>query len=190
MSDCLHLADAGCEQPGLMLPSRDEGAHYLLALHMSEVQPGLASSFPSISNRRSSDTLSAAAPITLCEALKFTLRRLRIASPPLFDNVLYTKFVQAECAAAYPLDAYDMLFRPRLPLGVGAYLNEVFEVLSAIATHAESNGMTAGKLCFLLGWWIWGYGVHAKPGMGWDKVYEQWKEAGRRVEHLFYAWIR
>lgn len=164
-------------------------SYRLIALLLLENQPGLARSFPSLN---SSDPLATALqkPISqtdLCETLKFTLRRLRTPSPPLFDKVLYAKFVQAELAACYPLDAYDMLFRPRLPLGVAAYLDAVFDVLEAVS--AGSNEMTGPRLCVLLGWWIWGNGAwRDKPN--WEKLYRDWQEAGRRVEHLFYAWLR
>jgi hypothetical protein len=38
-----------------------------------------------------------------------------------------------------------------------------------------------------LGWWLQG----ARKSVGtWDELYNEWREAGRRTEHLFYAWVR
>jgi hypothetical protein len=102
---------------------------------------------------------------------------------------MYVKFVQAEHAASYPIDGYTSLFLPRLPLGVGACLDSIFEVLSDIASKSEDNMMSGGKVCLLLGWWLCG-DRKAAVDLGWEKVYKEWQDAGQKLEHLFYAWIR
>jgi hypothetical protein len=174
----------------------------LLALFLLHHQPSLAPSFPSISayaatqNLRPlySDLLRNALndrphPHELCEILKFSLQHLTPSQTPLVDSTTYINFVQAEHAATYPLDAFSDLFLPRLGASVGACLHSVFEVLAAIASKSEFNMMSGGKLCLLLGWWICG-SRREEDQSDWLKVYKEWRIAGQRIEHLFYAWIR
>jgi hypothetical protein len=95
--------------------------------------------------------------------------------------------VRAEHVASYPLDAYASLLLPRLRPGVGACLDSIFELFSDIASKSEDNMTSGGKVCLLLGWWLCG---DRKNVRSWEQVYKEWKAAGQRVEHLFYAWIR
>jgi hypothetical protein len=226
MSESSHSEDAPLIQIELSPELMSQRASFtdlplqyrLIALFLLQNQPGLAGSFPSLQptkppiparKKRTITHLSfgesleqdPTTPSDICSILKFFLRRLRTPSPPLFDRVLYTKFVQAEYAASYPHDAYDMLFRPRLPLGVGAYLDAIFEVFATIIGQSSSDELVGSKLCSMLGWWIWGNGAfHTREGsmstgdtyagQAFDKVYRDWLDAGRRVQHLFYAWIR
>lgn len=189
-----------------MLPQHQDPdpstVHYLLALYILHHQPSLASSFPSITSDTASrdpkplysDLLQSALndrphPHELCDILKFSLQHLTPSQSPLLDSGMYVKFVQAEHAASYPIDGYTSLFLPRLPLGVGACLDSVFEVLSDIASKSEDNMMSGGKVCLLLGWWLCG-DRKASASLGWEKVYQEWQDAGLKLEHLFYAWIR
>lgn len=190
---------------GLMLPQHHDTnstiVHYLLALFLLHHQPALAPSFPIIQSHIShlhpaplySDLLESALQDQphaheLCQILVFSVQHISPSQSSLIDTSMYTKFVQAEHAASYPLDAYTTLFLPHLPSGVGAYLDAVFDVFSAIASKSEDNMVTGGKLCLVLGRWVWG--VRETEGLEWDEVYRGWQVAGRRMEHLFYAWIR
>ncbi|WVQ96629.1 hypothetical protein IAU59_003734 [Kwoniella sp. CBS 9459] len=207
------LRESNLNTVGLMLPHRLDSDHstqlYLLSLYALIIKPNLLPSFPTIAAQfaqPSSDPskvwterLKAIVrdiehPSDLAEVLKYTLRRLRssqsLASDPdpLINAGVYTNFVRAEHASSYPLDAYSTLLVPKLQPGLPVYLEEIFEVWSAIATHADENTMTAGRLAYLLGWWVLHFGV--TRGAEWEKLYKDWQAAGRRIEHLLYAWIR
>ncbi|WWC70892.1 uncharacterized protein I206_104844 [Kwoniella pini CBS 10737] len=124
----------------------------------------------------------------IAETLKYTLRRHRPRQRgPMLETILYIEFTQAEINSSYPDNAYESLLQPRLRAGVADCLHEIFEVWSAIIVHAEENGMTPSKLSALLGWWVWGLDEKVDS---WQNLYEGWKLARRRVEHLFYVWIR
>ncbi|WWC62721.1 uncharacterized protein I303_105318 [Kwoniella dejecticola CBS 10117] len=201
------LRESDLTAPSLMLPFRvhlDSTAQlYIVTLFSLVIRPDLLNKLPSIAAQFAQPTSNPSAiwkdrlvsvlkdidnTSELAEALKFILRRLRPTPlEPILDDGMYTKFVQAEIEASYPHEAFDTLLRPRLKAGVAGYLNEVFEVWSAIITHAEENGTSAGKLTSLLGWWAW------RPDGkvdSWAELYEGWKLARQRVEHLLFVWIR
>ena len=175
--------------------------HQLLALFLLHHQPSLAPSFPSISayvasqNPRPlySDLLRNAIndqphPHELCQILKFSLQHIAPSQIPLIDSDTYVKFVHSEHAASYPLDAFSKLYLPQIKAGTGECLNRIFEVIADIATKSEYNMMSGGKVCLILGWWL--CGDRGSEMQDWQKVYKEWRVAGQRVEHLFYAWIR
>jgi len=174
------------------------------------VNPALASSFPSLTSHynpsSSSDSANTAEtwnnrlkaaiadtthPADLAENLKFISRRQAVAPVDsglvALDVGLYTSFLRAEQLAGFPPDSYDQLFVPRITPDVKAYLDNVFRIWAAIAAHANANELTGGKLCRFLGWWIWGQRAKADD---WRTLYEGWVDAGRRIEHIFLAWIR
>ena len=145
-----------------------------------------------------------ACPGDFADVLKFITRRLtstppsttagtttNITSRPPLDVSVYTQFVQAEREASFPLNAYDTLFVSRLHSTISAYLEEIFDVWAAIASRADINTMTGGRISQLLGYWVWGSQHSTKQGeLTWKELYDAWSASGRRTEHLFYAWIR
>ncbi|WVW84830.1 hypothetical protein I302_106865 [Kwoniella bestiolae CBS 10118] len=202
------LRESNLNIHSLMLPLRPNADSttqmYLLALYSLVIKPDLLSKFPTIAAQFAQPTTNPAeiwrerlisilrdvnSTSNLSEVLKYTLHRLHPIPPePLIDIGLYTRFVQAERSSSYPLNAFDTLLSPRLKAGVANYFNEVLEVWSAVITHAEQNGMTPGRLAYLLGWWTLGSSVE-KLG-SWEDLYTDWKSAGWRMEHLLYVWIR
>lgn len=200
----------GTATPDLFLPRNlvDSQSRYeVLSLFLLSVRPEISALFPSILARTPSpgsesgvtwfsrlhDYIGRSANYELAEVLKWTLRHLDVSASAesngeILDHSHYVKFLQSEQGASYPMDAYQTLLSPLLRQDVGLYLNEVFEVWSAIAGDADSKGMTAGRINLLLGFWLWSsssgnYGT-------WKELYEAWLTAGRRIEHIFYAWIR
>ena len=105
------------------------------------------------------------------------------------NDETYISFLRAERQAGYPVDAYEQIFSPGLRLGIVAYLEEIFEIWAAVVAMGDSNMMGGGRLPLFLGWWVWGLGVKGKIGT-WQELYDGWREAGRKVEHIFYSWIR
>lgn len=100
----------------------------------------------------------------------------------------YVRFVQAEHAASYPLDAYHSILSPRLDLHVTKLLHEMFDVWAALTAHSEDRSGLGGKIALLLGWWI--VQPEIRETSTWEELYAAWRLAGRRVEHLYLAWIR
>ncbi|WWD05014.1 hypothetical protein V865_003085 [Kwoniella europaea PYCC6329] len=202
------LRESDLNQHGLVLPLRPNTDPttqlYLLAIYCLVIRPDLLSKFPTIAaqfaqptsnpsdiwrERLTSILKDGETSSDLSEVLKYTLRRLQPTPPePLIDTGLYTAFVQAERSSSYPLDTFETLLSPRLKTGVATYLNEIFEVWSAVITHAEQNAMTPGRLAYLLGWWTWGCSTGKLKS--WEELYKDWKSAGQRMEHLLYVWIR
>lgn len=187
-----------------MLPRRwnanKDRQRHLTTLFVLARRPELADKFPSvtdyvpktnngddwkarlISYARDSD------PVDLAEVLKLVLRRLAPQERPIIDPEVYVKFVQSEHAASYPRRAYADMLLPKISEETGEVLHAVFEVCNSIALYAETNAMTAGRLCHLFGWWLLG----EKPDgvTNWNDLYDGYKLAGQRAEHLFYAHLR
>ncbi|OCF57109.1 hypothetical protein L486_05968 [Kwoniella mangroviensis CBS 10435] len=202
------LRESDLNQHGLVLPLRPNTNPttrlYLLALYCLVIRPDLLSHFPTIAaqfaqptsnpfeiwrERLTSILKDGETSSDLSEVLKYILRRLQPTRPEsLIDIGLYIAFVKAERSSSYPLDAFERLLSPRLKTGVATYLNEIFEVWSAMITHAEQNAMTPGRLAHLLGWWTWG--CSTGKFRSWEELYKDWKSAGQRMEHLLYVWIR
>lgn len=187
-----------------MLPRRwnanKDRQRHLTTLFVLARRPELADKFPSVTSyvpktdngddwkarlityARDSD------PVDLAEVLKLVLRRLAPQERPIIDPDVYVKFVQSEHAASYPRRAYADMLLPKLSEETGEVLHAVFEVCNSIALYAETNAMTAGRLCHLFGWWLLG----EKPDgvTNWSDLYDGYKLAGQRAEHLFYAHLR
>lgn len=127
-------------------------------------------------------------PVDIAEVLKTMLRRLAPSSRPIIDPAVYVRFVQQEHAASYPRQSYETMLVPELGEVGTRLLAAVFEVVAAIAMHAETNAMSAGRLCHLFGWWI--LGSVPDGTTDWNSLYQAYRLAGQRTEHLFYARLR
>ncbi|ODN81823.1 hypothetical protein L202_02187 [Cryptococcus amylolentus CBS 6039] len=205
------LKATGLDTRGILLPrgiDADPTTHfYLFALFALYTKPHLIDSLPSVASHLAKPTSERPSeiwherlvtslrdtdkPLDISEGLKFILRRLLPSATgenPLISRQVYTTFVQAEHASSYPLSAFGELLGHNVPAEVANYLHEMFETWAAIATHADQNTLTGGRLAYLLGWWA--YGMNAGKVASFDHFYKTWKEAGKRLEHLLYAWIR
>ncbi|ODO05167.1 hypothetical protein L198_01855 [Cryptococcus wingfieldii CBS 7118] len=205
------LKATGLDTRGILLPrgiDADPTTHfYLFALFALYTKPHLIDSLPSVASHLAKPTSERPSeiwherlvtslrdtdkPLDISEGLKFILRRLlpsATGEDPLISRQVYTTFVQAEHASSYPLSAFGEFLGPNVPAEVASYLHEMFETWAAIATHADQNTLTGGRLAYLLGWWA--YGMNAGKVASFDHFYKTWKEAGKRLEHLLYAWIR
>lgn len=206
---------AGLDTPGVLLGEAEEDKEnqgLLLALFTLVISPNLANCFPSLelyyASQAQSSTTSAewsdrltliikdtTCPTDFAQVLKYLLRRLDPSSSTLttqarlsLDLNLYRSFARSEKEAGYPTDAYEKIFAPRIDTKQMTYLEEIFEVWAALAAHSDGNGMTGGQITRYLGWWVWGSSV--KQDSRWEALYDEWAEAGRRIDHLFHAWIR
>ncbi|KAK0115688.1 hypothetical protein ONS95_000045 [Cadophora gregata] len=64
---------------------------------------------------------------------------------------------------------------------------DFFDLLSAIAAHAKTNGLGGRKLSRLAGWW--GF-EHHDGGKGFEGGYRGWVSAADAASHLFFAYLR
>ncbi|GMK57356.1 hypothetical protein CspeluHIS016_0401900 [Cutaneotrichosporon spelunceum] len=202
------FATRGAETVGIMLPRRLETSkdrqRQIASLFVLARRPKLADKFPSLTSRypivpedEAADAwksrLVAVAkdtpnPVDLAEVLKTILRRLVGNARPIIDPATYVRFVQQEHAASYPRVAYATMLEPHLTDEVTGLLAALFEVVAAVAMHADTNSMSAGRLCHLFGWWL--LGAMPDGTTSWNGLYEAYRLAGQRAEHLFYARVR
>lgn len=193
---------------GIMLPRRLETSkdrqRQLASLFVLARRPQLGDKFPSLTSRYPTVPQDQAAeewksrlvavakdtpnPVDLAEVLKTILRRLSGNARPIIDPATYVRFVQQEHAASYPRVAYANMLVPHLSEDVVGLLSALFEVVSAVALHAELNSMSAGRLCHLFGWWL--LGAMPDGTTSWSDLYEAYRLAGQRAEHLFYSRVR
>ncbi|TVY38816.1 Morphogenesis-related protein [Lachnellula occidentalis] len=64
---------------------------------------------------------------------------------------------------------------------------DFFDLLSAIAAHAKTNGLGGRKLSRLAGWWAF---EHSDGGNGFEGGYKGWTAAADAASHLFFAYLR
>ncbi|PMD61832.1 DUF1708-domain-containing protein [Hyaloscypha bicolor E] len=64
---------------------------------------------------------------------------------------------------------------------------DFFDLLSAIAAHAKTNGLGGRKLSRLAGWWAF---EHSDIGNGFEGGYKTWASAADAASHLFFAYLR
>ncbi|BEJ17268.1 hypothetical protein CspHIS471_0606690 [Cutaneotrichosporon sp. HIS471] len=202
------FATRGAETVGIMLPRRLETSkdrqRQLGSLFILSRRPELADKLPSLTSRYPTVPADEAAeawksrlvavakdtpnPVDLAEVLKTILRRLAGNTRPIIDPTTYIRFVQQEHAASYPRVAYATMLEPHLSKDVVGLLAALFEVVAAVAMHADTNSMSAGRLCHLFGWWL--LGAIPDGTTGWNDLYEAYRLAGQRAEHIFYARVR
>ncbi|BEJ01812.1 hypothetical protein CcaverHIS631_0604940 [Cutaneotrichosporon cavernicola] len=202
------FATRGAETVGIMLPRRLEtskdrqrqlGSLFILARRpeLADKLPSLTSRYPTVPANEAAEAwksrLVAVAkdtpnPVDLAEVLKTILRRLAGNTRPIIDPTTYIRFVQQEHAASYPRVAYATMLEPHLSKDVVGLLAALFEVVAAVAMHADTNSMSAGRLCHLFGWWL--LGAIPDGTTSWNDLYEAYRLAGQRAEHIFYARVR
>ena len=71
-----------------------------------------------------------------------------------------------------------------------ADLQGVFQVWGDMAARAPVESMLGGKVCLLWAWWFLHAQSKERKLVAWDELYQSWEGAGKRMQHLFYAWIR
>ena len=98
----------------------------------------------------------------------------------------YRSLLWVERDAGYPLDAFDKLFKPRLDTHIFEFLEALFDLWAAFAAHADDHGVFGARIPYLLGITR----SDEEGASSWEELYNRWDETDRRVEHIFYAWIR
>ena len=193
-------------------PVDRDNQYLLLALFILSTTASSETSFPSLvshwptslhndrttwSTRLADAIGDTTSPSDFVGCLLFLLSRLQVTAQQetperciLLDTGAYNTFLTSEREANYPITAYDSLFASGMRAHTRTFLEQVFEVMAAVAAHSDANGLSGGSMSRLLGWWLW---YPTTPGASlkrWEELYNIWLGAGRRTEHLFYAWIR
>ncbi|PPQ69057.1 hypothetical protein CVT24_000100 [Panaeolus cyanescens] len=185
----------GLETLGVMHP------HWYSA--SPDVQRRLISQFINSLNADSTTSPTSSSPTTAFESemtftrphdvaavLRWGLRHLQLDGDHLGkDETWYSKFLEAEAAADYPLKAFSEQLAPHLPPAHLEVLTSTLEIFSSLAAHAEANSTSGSKLSKIFGLWLLvSQRVDSKDDF--HSFYQRWERMGRMLEHLFLARIR
>ncbi|KAE8444132.1 hypothetical protein EG329_000820 [Mollisiaceae sp. DMI_Dod_QoI] len=124
-------------------------------------------------------------PMVLCSVVKWCWSRL---PGGVVGWDAYELFKVGESDSNLARDS----FRTFIPLSVESdartkIIFDFFDLLSAIAAHAKSNGMGGRKLSRYAGWWAFD---HVDTGNGFEGGYRGWAAAADATSHLFFAYLR
>ncbi|TVY62718.1 Morphogenesis-related protein MSB1 [Lachnellula suecica] len=177
----LELKSRGLDTPFLLLPFRptsDPSAartfirHFFDRGHMLYGE-GLA------------QELRLTEPMVLCSVVKWCWSRL---PGGVVSWEAYELFRVGESDSNMARDSFATF----VPLSVESdartkIIFDFFDLLSAIAAHAKSNGLGGRKLSRLAGWWAF---EHSDGGNGFEGGYKGWAAAADAASHLFFAYLR
>lgn len=137
-----------------------------------------------------SEINSTKSPHDIAAVLRWGLRHLQLQGNTFgLREDWYQTFFDAERKAEYTPKAFSDKLAPLIPSEHMALLNEVLEVFSALAAHAEGNSTSGSKLSKIFGLWLLNsHRVETKDD--WKSFYDRWEIAGRQLEHIFFARIR
>lgn len=129
--------------------------------------------------------LSFAEPQTLCSVIKWCWSRLP-GGVVTWD--VYELFRIGESDSNFARQSFEMF----VPISTESKAHmqiifDFFDLLSAVAARAKSNGMGGRKLSRLAGWWA--FDVSDKV-QGFDDGYRAWENAANAASHLFFAYLR
>ncbi|KAL2063786.1 hypothetical protein VTL71DRAFT_5591 [Oculimacula yallundae] len=124
-------------------------------------------------------------PMVLCSVVKWCWSRL---PGGVVGWEAYELFKTGESDSNMARDAFATF----IPLSVESdarahIIFDFFDLLSAIAAHAKTNGLGGRKLSRLAGWW--GF-EHHDGGKGFEGGYRNWVSAADAASHLFFAYLR
>ncbi|CZS98853.1 related to morphogenesis-related protein MSB1 [Rhynchosporium agropyri] len=124
-------------------------------------------------------------PMVLCSVVKWCWSRL---PGGVVGWEVYELFKVGESDSNMARDSFATF----IPLSVESdarskIIFDFFDLLSAIAAHAKTNGLGGRKLSRLAGWW--GFGHH-DGGKGFEGGYKGWVAAADAASHLFFAYLR
>lgn len=124
-------------------------------------------------------------PMVLCSVVKWCWSRL---PGGVVGWEAYELFKVGESDSNRARDSFTTF----IPLSVESdartkIIFDFFDLLSAIAAHAKSNGMGGRKLSRYAGWWAFD---HNDTGNGFEGGYKGWAHAADAASHLFFAYLR
>ncbi|CAL3972307.1 hypothetical protein PZA11_004544 [Diplocarpon coronariae] len=124
-------------------------------------------------------------PMVLCSVVKWCWSRL---PGGVVGWEAYELFKTGEKDSRMARDSFATF----IPLSVDStarskILFDFFDLLSAIAAHAKTNGLGGRKLSRMAGWWCFN---HQDSGNGFEGGYKGWVSAADAASHLFFAYLR
>lgn len=138
-----------------------------------------------------SEISSTRSPHDVAAVLRWAFRHLKLDSASFGNNpTWYRDFFEAEKSGSYPPKSFSEILAPQLPPVNWQLLNATVELFSAVAAHAEANGVSGSKLSKLLGLWLLAPERSTSDHHDFLSFYDQWERQGRILEHLFLSYIR
>ncbi|KAF8469571.1 hypothetical protein BDZ91DRAFT_655304 [Kalaharituber pfeilii] len=124
-------------------------------------------------------------PMVLCSIMKWCWGRL---PGGVVTWEVYELFRTGEADSNMARDAFSTF----IPISVTSQsraqiIFDFFDLFSAIAAHAKTNGLAGLKLSRLAGWWAF---EHHDSGWGFEGGYSSWTRAADATMHLFFAYLR
>ncbi|EAU88356.2 hypothetical protein CC1G_05122 [Coprinopsis cinerea okayama7 len=158
----------------------------LISLFIHSLSTQTPSSVPSFE----SEISTTHSPHDVAAVLRWGLRHLQLEGGSFGkEKEWYNTFFDSERNAEYPPKAFSEKLAPLVPASNYDLLKEVFEIFSSLASHAETNSTSGGKLSKMFGLWLLSTN-RVEPKDDWKSFYERWEHSGRQLEHLFLASIR
>ena len=135
----------------------------------------------------------ARSPHDLAAVLRWALRHLRLEGDSFGRDPAewkwYQTFSEAEHTKSYPSSAFSDALVPQLPPSHHQLLVATLDIVTSLASHAETNGISGSKLSKFFGLWLLS-AKRSEEDDDWTTFYARWERAGRILEHLFLAYIR
>ncbi|TVY55323.1 Morphogenesis-related protein MSB1 [Lachnellula cervina] len=177
----LELKSRGLDTPFLLLPFRptsDPSAARNFIRHFF-------SDRGSLSGEGLAHELRLTEPMVLCSVVKWCWSRI---PGGVVSWEAYELFKVGESDSNMARDSFATF----IPLSVDTdartkIIFDFFDLLSAIAAHAKTNGLGGRKLSRLAGWWAF---EHSDGGSGFEGGYKGWAAAADAASHLFFAYLR
>ncbi|KDQ52460.1 hypothetical protein JAAARDRAFT_61984 [Jaapia argillacea MUCL 33604] len=194
----------GLETLGIMHPhwysASPDVQRKLISLFILSISPPTPTDTPSTpispvvaKSAFESETADARSPHDVAAVLRWGLRHLRIEGDSFGKTspnwLWYTTFLEAERKSAYPPKAFTNELIPLLPPAHAQLLSTLLDIISSLASHAETNGISGSKLTKFIGLWLL-TASRTEHADDWNTFYARWERAGRILEHLFLARIR
>ena len=197
-SSSAQLPKSGLETLGIMHPhwfsASSDVQRKLVSLFIHSLTPTTLSSTPSAATSAFEKELHyTRSSHDVAALLRWGLRHLTLENGHFGKDstewAWYTTFFQSERNASYPPKAFSELLLPQLPASHIELLTVTLDLISSLAAHAETNGISGSKLSKFLGIWLL-VATRAEESDDWSRFYARWERAGRILEHLFLAHLR
>ncbi len=101
----------------------------------------------------------------------------------------YDSFANEERTGDFPQSAFTSLLLPRVKPPHVDLLFLTTDLMSVLAAHSETNGVSGSKLSMILGQYLL-IGTQEDGELSWKEFYEKWENSGRALEHIFLCYLR
>ena len=183
----------GLETLGIMHPHWHSASidvqRKLISLYILSLTPSPSNAAQSAFD---SELTYARDPHDLATVLRWGLRHLKLEGSAFgkdSDATWYEAFARAERQNSFPPKAYNDILLPLLPPAHLELLNTIVNLMSTLASHSMSNGVSGSKMSMLFGYaLLTGNKLEATDDL--MAFYDAWDRAGRMLEHIFLSHIR